>query len=261
MCLLVHSLTHDIIISLFLSFSIYLFLWDWRWHCVLQKEPRCLLQPFLLKHLLRWGLTDYLPIRDSQCQCPLLFPEIVGKQGRGHRVQVEDRKKTVILLLLVIELRTSLLSGIRGMNAIFPGWCLDYLANWVRAPGSAGGRRKKKIPLTCRYDLKLVPPARQNFCSEPWALTYPANVNSYLDYSPILFLFHRPATDNQPGLAASVPVKFLPWQFSATTCRWSSLSVLKGGERQWNHTWDATVNCQLTAVVCKMPGEGKFLRP
>jgi hypothetical protein len=153
---------------------------------VLQKEPWCLLQPFKLTHLLRWGLTDYLSIHDFQCHRPLLCPEFVGKQGRGHRVQVEDRKKTGILLLLVIELWTSLLSGIRGGNAIRPGCCLDYLAKWVTAPGSAGGRSKfKKIPLSCCYDLKLVPPTRQHFCPEPWALTYPDNVNSHLDCSPI----------------------------------------------------------------------------
>jgi hypothetical protein len=62
-------------------------------------------------HHLRWGLTDYLTVDDFQIHRPLLCPEFAEKQGRGHRVQVEDRKKTVSLLL-VIEIWTALLSGI-----------------------------------------------------------------------------------------------------------------------------------------------------
>jgi hypothetical protein len=94
--------------------------------------------------LLRWGLTDYLSFHDLQYHSPLLCPEFVGKQERGHTVQVKDRKKTGIFLLLVIELQTSLRSGILVVNAICPSWYLDYLAKWVRASRSAGGRRKFK---------------------------------------------------------------------------------------------------------------------
>jgi hypothetical protein len=94
MSLLVHSLIYEVIISVFLSFSVYLFVSvGLEMALCASKEPWCLLQSFLLMHLLRWGLTDYLPVLHFQCHHPLLCPEFVGKQGSGHRVQVEDRKK------------------------------------------------------------------------------------------------------------------------------------------------------------------------
>jgi hypothetical protein len=73
------------------------------------------------------------------------------------------------------------MSGIWGANAIRPGRCLDYLPPGMQVEEG----NLKKNPHTCRYDSKLVPPALQHFCPEPWALTYPANVNSDLDCSPI----------------------------------------------------------------------------
>jgi hypothetical protein len=93
-----------------LSLFIYLFLWDWRWHCVLQKEPRCLLQPFLLMHLFRWGLADYLPAHDFQCHGLLVCPEFVGKQGRG----IEFRWKT----------------GENWHSPPIGNWTVDFPPNW-----------------------------------------------------------------------------------------------------------------------------------
>jgi hypothetical protein len=79
---------------------------------VLQKGATVLIANLYIDASFEWGLTDYLPIHDFQCHCPLLCPEFVGKQERGHRVQEEDRKKSGILLLFVIQLRTSFMSGI-----------------------------------------------------------------------------------------------------------------------------------------------------
>jgi hypothetical protein len=72
-----------------------------------------------------------------------LFSVFTFFKSRGEAI--ESRLKTgkiSICFLMVIELRNSLLSGIRGVNAIRPSWCLDFLAKQARASWSPDGTRK-----------------------------------------------------------------------------------------------------------------------
>jgi hypothetical protein len=147
----------------FLYFSLYLFLWDWRWHCMLQKEPWCLLQTFfvllcflfcfvflfffcycqLFYWCLCWDGDSQVTCKDVTVSAITLFSVFTFFERKVETTESWLKTgKISICFLMVIELGISLLSGIWGVNAIHPSWCLDFLAKQARASWSPDGTRK-----------------------------------------------------------------------------------------------------------------------